>query len=125
MTIIEDLEQQVEHWRQRAEVAEAALGISDAWLEAVSPLTLAQTRIMRLLAVRPCTGIVLMGVLARDYPAITPDLLKVHFAKIRGRMPEAIAPTRLQNHFAAYDVPDRSALREWLETGQLPDRRAA
>jgi hypothetical protein len=124
MTIIEDLEQQVEHWRQRAEVAEAIVKGED-WNVAVPPLSLQQTRVMRYIARKPIGPARLVSALACDYPMITPNSLTVTIWRCRQKLPAHIAPRILPHHAAPFEVPDRAALKAWLETGQLPDRRAA
>lgn len=124
MTIIEDLEQQVEHWRQRAEAAEATLK-GNAWDTKVPPLTLYQTRIMRLLARADFSTPALIVGLGMDYPDTTPECIKVHICQIRKKLRGNIAPASTRGWNTVYRIPDRPALREWLASGQLPHRRAA
>ncbi len=126
-TIVEDLEEQVEYWRDRAERAEQAMrgGAVEAgnWCYRVAPLTLFQTRLMRLLAVGPMNTSALMIVMENDYPRTSDESMKVHLCRIRRMLPEHISPgigspCPSVQHF--YSVPDRPALRAFLDTGVLP-----
>jgi hypothetical protein len=113
-SIIDDLEEQVEHWRQRAEAAEALLK-GAYWDVAVPPLTLCQTRIMRLLAERSLSAHRLSVALADYYPRIVPKTIHVMIFRIRAAMPEHLRPVIQRQHDSAYLIPDRAALREFLE----------
>lgn len=128
--IIEDLEEQVETWRQRAEAAEAALGMGPADL-AVPPLSLYQTRVMRMLAERDMTGAQLLNALMPHYPNTTDNALKSFLSQLRRKLPAHIAPPRSVTSgwgvSTPYTIQDRPALRAFLATGALPQtqRRAA
>lgn len=128
-TIIEELEEQVEYWRQRAEAAEAALGIGDRWDVRTPPLSLYETRVMRVIAERPLTGTDAVRILSAWYPNTSNNSLDVLLHRIRRRLPADIAPSpRLTgSRYAFIEVPDREALRVFLDTGQLPQahRQAA
>lgn len=128
-TIIEDLEEQVEFWRQRAEAAEAALGMGDRWDVRAPPLSLYETRVMRVIAERPLTGTDAVRILSAWYPNTSNNSLDVLLHRIRRRLPADIAPsTRLNgSRYAFIEVPDREALKAFLETGALPEvgRQAA
>jgi len=127
-TIIEDLEYQVEYWRGRAEAAEAALRGS-AWEHPVKPLTLYQTRVLRLLAERDMTGDQIVGALLNPYEATTPNALKAQLSKIRRVLPASIVPpwafSGSWGNRGTYTIPDRPALRAFLETGALPEHLEA
>lgn len=119
-SIIEDLELEVEHWRARAEAAEAALGMGEAtWSRAVAPLSLQSTRIMRLLAARDMTCLEMVAVLERDYPDMTKQLVRVKLSQIRPILPWNIMPT-MGGYGRPYSVKDRDALQKFLATGELP-----
>jgi hypothetical protein len=124
-TIIEDLREEVEHWRARAEAAEAALGMGDGWGVAVPPLSLQMTRIMRLLAARDMNPQTLLLTLEETYPKTTIGSLKVRLSTIRGMLPGHIAPFKRGGVGHAYTVKDRDALRAFLASGQMPMARAA
>jgi hypothetical protein len=126
------LEEEVEYWRQRAEKAELALrgGVSEPgkWGDRVLPLSLLQTRLMRLLAVQAMTSKALQLALRNDYPRISDGSIKAHFTQVRSVLPANIAPPRgapCPGTLHHYTIPDRPALAEFLATGQLPLRRAA
>jgi hypothetical protein len=129
---IADLEEEVEFWRSRAEAAETALrgGSSEpgSWSDRVYPLSLFQTRIMRLLARRPMTSIGLQIALQNDYPKTSDGSIKVHLSTIRGLLPPSIAPVLGKpcrgTHFV-HRVPDPKALVFFLETGLTPAQRRA
>lgn len=118
-TIIEELEEQVEYWRQRAEVAEAALGYGEQWHRAVKPLSLQMTRIMRLLAARDMTAQDLLLILEQAYPNITIGSIKVRICTIRGLLPGSLMPFKLGGVGHGYTVKDRAALRAFLN-GSAP-----
>lgn len=126
-TIIEELEEQVEYWRQRAESAELALrgGVKEPgeWGDRVHPLSLFQTRIMRLLLRKDMNALAMQIALENDYPDTTEGSIKVHLSNIRQRLPKSIAPTRgapCRGTRHAYHVPDRQALKAFLLTGEVP-----
>ena len=124
-THIEDLEHQIEHWRQRAEAAEAALGQGAQWHRAVQPLSLQMTRMMRLLSARDMTAQDLLLVLETDYPSITIGSIKVRLSTIRGLLPGGMAPSKRGGTGHPYTVPDPQALKAFLASGVLEIRRAA
>jgi len=127
-TIIEDLEEQVEHWRQRAEAAEGALR-GGQWETPVPPLSLYKTRVLRILAKRDATGTQLVESMAADYELTTSNALKSQMSNIRRLLPAHIVPPRNQSMgwgvSSIYTIPDRPALAAFLESGVLPERRAA
>jgi hypothetical protein len=112
-SIVEELEYEAEYWRDRAERAEAALK-GDAWNEAVAPLTLQTTRVMRLLARRPMSTGTIVELMGVDYERFNEKGLKVCMCHARAALPEAIAPIRLRTNCVPYDVPDRGALKAFL-----------
>jgi hypothetical protein len=131
-THIEDLELAVEYWRSRAEAAEEALrgGSSEpgVWMEAVYPLTLFQTRVMRLLARRGMSSAGLLQVLQNDYPNTSDGSVKAQLTNIRHALPAEIAPVRGKPYpgcFHIHYVPDPEALKAFLASGVLETRRAA
>jgi len=125
-SIIEDLETQVEHWRARAEAAEAALRGVD-WQRPVRPLSLYQTRVLRILAERDATSEQITNALQDDYPGTSTNCLKAQISKMRTFMPREIVPPNAYNSgwggTAVYTIPDRAALRAFLAGEQ--DREAA
>lgn len=125
-SIIEDLQEQVEHWRQRAERAEGALQ-GRGWDTAVPPLTLYQTRLMRLLARQPYNADALAFAMGIDYEDTGKRSIYVHMHHIRRRLPAMIAPTQKLGKSYPYDVPDREALRAFLGMSlpEQAERRAA
>lgn len=124
-TIIEELEEQVEYWRARAEAAEAALGMGDQWGRAIHPLSLQMTRIMRLLVTRPMTaGQIADQLQANDYPLTTERTIIVRICQIRRLLPGSIMPFS-QGYSKGYRVADPAALAEFLATGVLPAQRRA
>lgn len=127
-SIIEDLEQQVEHWRQRAEAAEAALrGPGEDWSVAVRPLYLSETRIMRLLVRRDMSTDAIIQALQEDHPCIDRNGVKVRMSRIRKILPASIVPPRAYRTGGIYTIPDRPALKAFLETGEIarPEQRRA
>lgn len=112
-SIIDDLETEVETWRQRAESAEAAL-YGGKWDVARPPLGLQVTRVMRLLARRPMNSGQIYQCLEPFYPNLYPNTIKVCLSKARKVLPKAIAPKKHHTQFAEYTVPDLPALREFL-----------
>ncbi len=127
---IADLEEQVEAWRQRAEAAEGVLQ-GDRWDQPVRPLSLYETRVMRLLAKRDMSGSQLVDALLPDYPATNDNSLTTMICRIRARLPESLAPPCNVpvgwGVSATYTVLDRPALIRFLASGLLPatERRAA
>ena len=126
-SIIEELEEQVEAWRQRAEAAEAALGVGDHWHRAVPPMSLQMTRIMRLLAARPLTSAeIAEKLITSDYPNTSVRTVLVRLCQIRQVLPAGLMPTS-GGYGKPYSVRDPEALKAFLLSGQLPhsQRRAA
>jgi hypothetical protein len=124
-THIEDLELAVEHWRQRAEAAEAALGQGDQWHRAVPPLSLQMTRIMRLIAHRPLTSQEIADkLITTDYPNTSVRTVLVRLCQIRQVLPGPIMPMS-GGYAKPYSVRDPGALRAFLAGGCLETRRAA
>ena len=121
-SIIEELEESVEYWRQRAEKAEKALldlaGPQADWNSAVRPLTLCETRIMRLLAGRDMTGRALCAAMRRSYPRISDNSVKCQLSRIRRTLPADIAPERGTSRGYGsenmYRVENREALKALL-----------
>lgn len=131
---LERAQEEAEYWRSRAEAAEEALrgGSSEpgVWMEMVHPLTLFQTRVMRLLARRGMSSAGLLQVLQNDYPNTSDGSVKAQLTNIRHALPAQIAPVRGKPYpgcFHIHYVPDPEALKRFLATGALPEtqRRAA
>jgi hypothetical protein len=128
LTQIEGLRLELEAMRQRAEAAEHALrGVE--WETHVRPLSLYQTRVLRILAQRDASADTITEALQADYPGTSTNCLKAQISKMRRFMPREIVPPNAYNSgwgsSAVYTIPDRAALAEFLATGQLPLRRAA
>ena len=128
-SIIEDLEEQVEYWRQRAEAAEAALQ-GTAWETPIPPCSLYQTRVLRVLAKQDATGNQIVLALEHNYPGSTLNTLKAQISKVRRRLPPEIVPPLAYNGGwgnggPVYTIPDREALAAFLATGVLPETRRA
>lgn len=119
-SIIEELEERIEHWRQRAEIAEEALH-GRLWEEAVRPLSLYQTRILRLLAKRDMMANVLFARMELDYPNTTHNALKSQICLLRAKLPESMVPPLKYRGSVPYTIPDRQALQAFLETGVVPE----
>ena len=118
MTLAEELE----YWKARALYAEGQL-IVDEWDVAVAPLTLQETRLMRLLAKRE-HGVVPDQVRAvfeaNGYRRDAGKTLDVVACKCRKKLPAHIAPayrTPGANLGAPLRVPDRAALKAFLDAG--------
>ena len=109
---IAELEEQVEHYRQRAEAAEAILRGGD-WHAKVRPLSLTQTRIMRLLARYDLSTSAIMSALEADRPNISYNAVKVQISAIRRKIPD-LAPLVAGAPGGIYTVPDRDGLRRFL-----------
>jgi hypothetical protein len=129
---LERAQEEAEYWRNRAEAAEEALrgGSTEpgVWMELVYPLTLFQTRVMRLLARRGMSSVGLLQVLQNDYPNTSDGAIKAQLTAIRHVLPAQIAPVRGKPYpgcFHIHYVPDPEALKAFLVTGQLPMRAAA
>ena len=132
-TIIEDLEERVEYWRQRAEDAEAELrhirtrvlsailGSDDhpaVWNQAVKPLSIGDTRVLRLLAAQPCTREQIAAALGKSLNTVS-----VHIYRIRDKLPEHMHPSSLKFHNDTYTLPDISVVRKFLGETDTPDIR--
>ena len=125
------LETELEAMRQRAEAAEAALyGSEDKnlWRRPVAPLSLYRTRLARLLAIRDMTGAKLLAAMQGWYPTTSHNTLKAQLSYMRRDLPAHIAPPREApcgwGETALYTIPDREALRAFLD-GQMPMARIA
>lgn len=112
---IEALEEEVETLRQRAEAAEAALGLGDQWHRAVPPLSLQMTRIMRLIAARPLTSVEITDKLIVEYPNTSVRTVLVRLCQIRQLLPAGLMPTS-GGHSKPYSVRDPAALRAFLSS---------
>jgi hypothetical protein len=128
LTQIEGLRLELEAMRQRAEAAEHALrGVE--WETHVRPLSLYQTRVLRILAQRDASADTITEALQADYPGTSTNCLKAQISKMRRFMPREIVPPNAYNSgwgsSAVYTIPDRAALAEFLAFGTLPMARAA
>ena len=123
---IDRLELELEAMRQRAEAAEAALGLTDQWDRAAPPLSLQMTRIIRLLCARPLTVAEIAEKLACNYPVTTPRNIHVRLCQMRQILPGPLMPMA-GGHGKPVQVRDPEALKVFLRTGVLPvsARRAA
>lgn len=117
---IEALEEELEAMRQRAEAFEQAFG-PGAWDRRVQPLSLYQTRIMRIIAKGDVTGTDAVRLMACYYPNTSMNSFDALLVHIRRTLPEAIAPNRRRSKHCVLTVPDRPALRTFLESGVLPE----
>ena len=124
-THIEDLHLEIETLRQRCDAFEAAFGPGDAWSTPVPPLTLYQTRVMRLIAKRPVSGNDALRVMAAYYPTTSDNALDSQMVAIRKALPPEIAPVLRRSKFCQLRVPDPGALAEFLASGVLPAMRRA
>jgi non-ribosomal peptide synthetase component F len=127
-SIIEDLEHEIEHWRQRAEAAEAALR-GDNWNRLVAPLSLYETRVLRILVKQDASGDQIVNALLPDYEGTNTNSLKAMLTRIRARLPEHITPPRNApagwGVSSIYTIPDRAALAQFLATGVVPEMARA
>jgi len=126
---IEALEEEVEKWRARAEAAEAALQ-GTAWETPRWPCSLYQTRVLRVLVNQDATGNQIALALENNYPGTSLNVLKAQISKMRRVLPEHIAPPLAYNGGwgnggPVYTIPDREALRAFLDGGELPAARRA
>ncbi len=125
-SIIEDLQTEVETLRQRCEAFEALLGVASAWEAPVPPLTLYQTRLMRILARKDAPASAVARLMVCYYPDTSCDSIDVIVHRLRRILPAEIAPRHRKTRSDVLSVPDREALAAFLATGVLPDvRRAA
>lgn len=123
-SIIEDLEEQVEYWRGRAEAAEAALRTED-WSVARRPLTLQMTRILRIIERKPTNLEQITRALEFDYPSITQNSVKVRISTMRQLLPPGAMPVKLGGAGHVYMIGDAEVVRRFLATGELPETRRA
>ncbi|MEO0606623.1 MAG: hypothetical protein AAFY82_00220 [Pseudomonadota bacterium] len=110
---IETLEEENEHLRQLNEDLRKAAA-SDEWDQLRWPLTLQQTRVLRLVH----KGIYNRTQIARkielDYPNFNVPTLNVVLTKIRRALPEAISPRRSKVYNSTLRVPDPETLGQYL-----------
>lgn len=119
---IERLEDELEAMRQRAEAAEAALrGVE--WETPVRPLSLYQTRVLRILVQRDATGVQLVQAMGADYELTSGNALKAQLSKMRRLLPaDIVPPCNVPCGWGVssiYTIPNRPALAEFLATGVL------
>ncbi len=128
ITQIDGLRTELETMRQRAEAAEAALR-GDNWNRFVPPLSLYETRVLRILVKRDVSGEGIVRALRSDYETTTTNSLKAILTRMREKLPAHIVPPRCVpggwGVSAIYTIPDRLALAAFLATGELPMARAA
>jgi hypothetical protein len=124
-TIIEDLQIEVETLRQRCDAFEAFLAGSGEWEAPVRPLSLYQTRLMRLIARKDLTGSDAVRIMGCYYPETSPNAMDCQLVYIRRVLPAEIAPRLRRTKFDYLSVPDRDALKAFLASGRLPMARAA
>lgn len=112
LSIIEELEIEIETLRQRVELLESVIQ-GDSWNVSVPPLTITQTRIMRLIARRPISRPAIHEMICPDTVL---NNVSVQVARIRAVLPEHLAPIRCNKggDMRPYDVPDREALKAFL-----------
>ncbi len=123
------LEEELEAATQRCEVLQAFLsnnGDPKDWGVTVPPLTLYQTRLLRLVAARPLPGWEAVRVLLAWYPGTSDNSLDAQLCMMRKTLPAEIAPAvRTTSRYSPIDVPDRAALADFLASGVLPAHRRA
>jgi hypothetical protein len=123
------LETELEAATQRCKALQAFLsnnGDPKDWGVIVPPLTLYQTRLLRLVATRPLPGWEAVNILLAWYPGTTNNSLEAQLCMMRKVLPVAIAPAvRTTSRYSPIDVPDRAALAEFLAGGVLPEQRRA
>lgn len=127
-SIIDSLHTEVERLTQRCNALQAflsATGNAADWDRRIEPLSLYETRVMRLVCKRRLTGNEAVRILSAWYPETNSSSLDVMLNRLRKRLPTEIAPSARLNgsRYAAIDVPDRPALAAFLESGVLPDVR--
>jgi hypothetical protein len=118
------LEEEIERLTQRVLALEAFFA-PGAWDAPVPPLTLYQTRVMRLIAKRPVSGNDALRVMAAYYPMTSDNALDTQMVNIRRVLPPEIAPVVRRSKFCVLRVPDPDALAEFLAGGQMPMARIA
>lgn len=117
-THYQDLEEQVEYWRYRAEEAEAKLSraaLGFVRTKRVPGLSPAQSAIMQLLAVEDLTRKELHQLLEDGGMEMSPNTLKVQICHCRKLLPANIAPTLVRTWHGKYQIPDRNALNEFID----------
>lgn len=124
-SIIEELEIEVEGLRQRCQAFEELLGAAGAWEAPVPPLTLYQTRLMRILAHKDAPASTVARLMACYYPDTSCDVIDVIVHRLRRVLPVEIAPRRRKTRSDVLSVPDRPALAQFLATGEMPQTRRA
>lgn len=126
-SIIEDLELEIEVLRQRCDAFEGLLGLPSAWEAPVPPMTLYQTRLMRILARKDAPASSVARLMASYYPNTSCDSIDVIAHRLRRILPANIAPRRRKTRSDVLSIPDRPALQAFLATGHLPQslRQAA
>jgi hypothetical protein len=124
-TIIEDLQIEVETLRQRCQAFEAFVAGTGEWEARVLPLSLYQTRLMRLIARKDVTGSDAVRIMGCYYPETSPNALDCQLVYIRRVLPAEIAPRLRRTKFDYLSVPDREALKQFLASKQMPMARAA
>jgi len=122
---ISRLEEELEAMRGTVAAFEALLAGPGNWEAPVRPLSLYQTRLMRLVARKDVTGSDAVRVMGCYYPDTSPNALDCQLVYIRKLLPANIAPRVRRTKFDYISVPDRPALLAFLATGQLPLRKAA
>ena len=124
-TQIARLEEEVEHLAQRCKAFEDLLASNGEWDQPTPPLTLYQTRLLRILARKDAPAAVVARLMGAYYPDTSCDSIDVIVLRLRRTLPPEIAPRKRRTRNDVLSVPDRAALAEFLATGQLPLRRAA
>jgi len=119
------LEEELEALRETVAAFEAMLAGSGEWESRVPPLSLYQTRVMRLIARKDVTGSDASRIMGCYYPDTSSNALDCQLVYIRRLLPAEIAPRLRRTKFDYLSVPDRPALAAFLQTGQIPMRRAA
>lgn len=113
----QDLEEQVEYWRYRAEEAEAKLSraaLGFVRTKRIPGLTPSQSAIMQLLAIEDLTRKELHQLLEDGGMEMSQNVLKVHICKCRKVLPAHLAPTLVRSWHGKYQIPDRDALNELI-----------
>jgi len=119
-TQIARLETELETLTQRCKAFEEALSAGGSWEARVHPLSLYQTRLMRLIARKDMTGAVAVRTLATYYPDTSSNAMDAQLVLIRRVLPAEIAPRVRSTKFDYLSVPDKAALIAFLSTGELP-----
>lgn len=119
------LETELEAKRETVAAFETWLAGSGEWEAPVRPLSLYQTRVMRLIARKDVTGSDAIRIMGCYYPDTSANAFDCQLVYIRRTLPAEIAPRLRRTKFDYLSVPDRDGLKEFLTTGVLPMRRAA